>query len=219
MSEWLLDERAYAGPEHLDPDSVARYDAKAAVDVEETLALLDLRPEPTLVDLGAGTGTIASAAAAHCRRVVAVDPSPAMIDVLRARGLEAVEAGFLTYEHEGDPPAVVHSRHAVHHLPDFWKGIALARVYDLLAPGGTFVLRDLVYDFDPRVAGRHLEEWLAGAARSAGTGWTRAELEEHIRTEHSTYGWLLASLLERAGFEIRDELHRGVYATYVCAKR
>jgi SAM-dependent methyltransferase len=219
MSEWLLDERAYAGPEHLDPDYVARYDAKAGVDVEQTLALLGLRPETTLVDLGAGTGTIAAAASAHCRRVVAVDPSPAMVEVLRARGLEAVEAGFLTYEHEGDRPAVVHSRHALHHLPDFWKGIALARVHDLLAPGGTFVLSDLVYDFEPSAAGEYIEQWLAGAVRSSDVGWTRAELAEHVRTEHSTYGWLLQSLLEHVGFEIRDELHRGVYATYVCAKR
>jgi SAM-dependent methyltransferase len=218
MSEWLLDERAHAGPEHLDPEYVARYDAKAGVDVEETIALLDLRPELTLVDLGAGTGTIAAAASAHCRRVVAVDPSPAMVEVLRTRGLEAVEAGFLTYEHEGDAPDVVYSRHALHHLPDFWKGVALARVHELLPPGGRFVLRDLVYDFEPRAANDRVEEWLAAAAPSSDVGWTRAELAEHVRTEHSTYAWLLSPLLAHAGFEIRDELHRGVYATYVCTR-
>lgn len=217
----MIDERALAGPEHLDEDYVARYDAKAGLDVEEELALLrahGLGPETTLVDVGAGTGVLAAAAAPHCRRVVAVDPSPAMVAVLRERGLEAVEAGFLTYEHEGDQPQLVHTRNALHHLPDFWKGVALARVHDLLAPGGTFVLRDLVYDFEPREAGVRIEEWLAGAAPSPDVGWTRAELQVHLRAEYSTFSWLLEPLLERAGFTIADSVHRGVYATYVCTK-
>jgi SAM-dependent methyltransferase len=215
-----FDERAHAGPEHLEPGYVARYDAKTQADVEADLELLRRRglgPQTTFVDLGAGTGVLAAAARPHCRRVVAVDPSPAMVAELRARGLEAVEAGFLTYAHEGEPPQLVHSRNALHHLPDFWKGIALARVHDLLAPGGTFVLRDLVYSFEPAEADERLEAWFAGAAPSTDVGWTRAELEEHVRTEHSTYTWLLEPLLEHAGFEILEaEQRAGAYATYVC---
>jgi SAM-dependent methyltransferase len=215
-----FDERAHAGPEHLEPGYVARYDAKTQADVEADLELLRRRglgPHTTFVDLGAGTGVLAAAARPHCRRVVAVDPSPAMVAELRARGLEAVEAGFLTYAHEGEPPQLVHSRNALHHLPDFWKGIALARVHDLLAPGGTFVLRDLVYSFEPAEADGRLGAWFAGAAPSRDVGWTRAELEEHVRTEHSTYTWLLEPLLEHAGFEILEAEQRGgAYATYVC---
>jgi SAM-dependent methyltransferase len=215
-----FDERAHAGPEHLEPGYVARYDAKTQADVEADLELLRRRglgPQTTFVDLGAGTGVLAAAARPHCRRVVAVDPSPAMVAELRARGLEAVEAGFLTYAHEGEPPQLVHSRNALHHLPDFWKGIALARVHDLLAPGGTFVLRDLVYSFEPAEADERLEAWFAGAAPSTDVGWTRAELEQHVRTEHSTYTWLLEPLLEHAGFEILEaEQRAGAYATYVC---
>ena len=217
-----FDERAHAGPEHLDPAYVAAYDAKTQADAAADLELLrrcGLRAETTFVDLGAGTGVLAAAAAAHCRRVVAVDPSPAMVEAIRARGLEAVEAGFLTYEHAGDAPQLVHTRNALHHLPDFWKGIALARVHDLLAPGGTLVLRDLVYSFEPRDADERLEAWFDGAAPTPDRGWTRAELEEHVRTEHSTFAWLLEPLLERAGFEIVESEHRrGAYATYVCRR-
>jgi hypothetical protein len=140
-----------------------------------------------------------------------------MVEVLRGRGLEAVEAGFLTYEHDGDAPGIVHSRNALHHLPDVWKGVALARIRALLAPGGVFLLRDLVYDFAPAEADDRIEQWLAGAAPTPAAGWTRAELEEHVRTEHSTYSWLLEELLRRAGFEIRDvSVRGGIYATYVC---
>jgi SAM-dependent methyltransferase len=226
---WYPDEAASAGPEHLDSAYVAGYDAKAGIDLDEELALLQaqgLGPETTLVDLGAGTGALALAAAPHCLRVVAVDRSAAMLAAARERldaagiaNVELVQAGFLTYEHVGEPPQLVHTRNALHHLPDLWKGIALLRIHDLLAPGGTLILRDLVYPFEPCDADEGIEAWLAGAAPTAAEGGTRPELEEHLRTEHSTFSWLLEPLLEHAGFDIREASHRGIYATYVCAAR
>ena len=227
---WYPDEAVHAGHEHLDPAYVAGYDVKAGVDLDRDVTLLQahgLGPETTLVDLGSGTGALAVAAAPHCRRVVAVDASPAMlaasregVDAAGVPNVELVHAGFLTYEHVGEPPSLVHTRNALHHLPDFWKGIALLRIHDLLTPGGTLILRDLVYSFDPRDAEERVEGWLAGAAPTAAEGWTRAELEEHLRTEHSTFSWLLEPLLEHAGFDIREASHRGgVHATYVCVAR
>src|ERR1043166_2278571 len=74
---WLLDETAHAGSEHLDPAYAAAYDEKTGADPSAELELLrehGLAAETTLVDLGAGTGLTALAAAPHCRRVVAVDP-------------------------------------------------------------------------------------------------------------------------------------------------
>ncbi|HEY2354652.1 MAG TPA: class I SAM-dependent methyltransferase [Gaiellaceae bacterium] len=221
---WHPDERAHAGPEHLDPQYVAGYDAKTALDLDDALGILrrhGLGSDTTLVDLGCGTGLLASTAARECRRVVGVDPSPAMLELARARtdAVEWVEAGFLTYTHTGEPPQLVHSRHALHHLPDFWKGVALARIHEMLAPGGVLVLRDLVYDFEPVEAGERIEAWLAAASTSPATGWTREELETHVRDEPGTYAWLLESLLERTGFEIRErDVRNGIYATYVCAR-
>jgi SAM-dependent methyltransferase len=222
---WYLDERAHAGAEHLDSAYVASYDAKTRLDLDAALDLLrrhGLGPGNTLVDLGCGTGLLAAAAAAEARRVVGVDVSPTMLELARRRSdaVEWVEAGFLTYEHEGDSPQLVHSRHALHHLPDFWKGVALARIHDLLAPGGVFVLRDLVYDFEPREIDVEIEEWLARAAPTPAEGWTRRELEEHVRDEHSTFSWLLEQLLVRAGFEIVErDMVGGLYATYVCVRQ
>ena len=221
---WYPVEREHAGPEHLEADYVAGYDAKTGLDLEDALGLLrrqGLRADTTLLDLGCGTGLLAAAAASEVGRVVGVDPSPAMLGVARSRSdtVEWVEAGFLTYDHEGAPPQLVHSRHALHHLPDFWKGVALARIHDLLAPGGAFVFRDLVYDFEPADADRRIEEWLAGAAPTPAQGWTRAELETHVRDEHSTFAWVHESLLEHAGFEIVErDVRGGIYATYVCRR-
>jgi SAM-dependent methyltransferase len=222
---WYPDERALAGPEHLDPAYVASYDVKAALDVEPALEVLrrnGLGSETTLVDLGCGTGLLAAAAAGEARRVVGVDPSKAMLELARSRAgsVEWVEAGFFSYEHTGEPPQLVHSRHALHHLPDFWKGVALARIHDLLAPGGVLVLRDLVYDFEPAESEHRIEEWLAAAAPNAADGWAREELEAHVRDEHSTFSWLLEPLLAHAGFDIRErEVAGGIYSTYVTVRR
>ena len=78
--------------------------------------------------------------------------------------IEAIQAGFLTYRHTGEPADVMFSRNALHHLSDFWKAIALSRMAAMLRPGGTLRLHDLVYAFDPADADNAIEPWLAGAA-------------------------------------------------------
>jgi SAM-dependent methyltransferase len=227
---WWLEELGHAGDEHLDPGYVAGYDRKAGADPAadlEVLLGLGLDETSTLVDLGAGTGGLALAAAPLCRRVVAVDVSPAMLAALRERvaqrrltNVECVRAGFLTYEHEGEPADFVYSRNALHHLPDFWKAIALRRVAAMLRPGGVLRLHDLVYAFEPVEAERVIEAWVAGGAARPEDGWTRPELETHVREEHSTYDWLLEPMLRRAGFEVRDATvgPSRTYAAYTCVR-
>lgn len=230
---WWLDERAYAGREHSDAQHARRYDAKmdagAADEVRRLQAAGVLHPESTVVDLGAGTGQFTLAAAAVCARVVAVDVSPLMLARLREKldgdavgNVELVDAGFLTYAHAGDPADVVYSRFALHHLPDFWQAIALRRMADMLRPGGVLRLSDVVYSFEPGDAGRRIEAWIADTmAADADGGWTRAELAEHVRDEHSTFTWLLEPMIERAGFDIVDATYdpSGMLAQYLCRKR
>jgi SAM-dependent methyltransferase len=221
----VLDEAAYAGSEHLDPAYVAGYDAKTGFDVGADLDLLrslGLDARSTLVDLGAGTGLLAAGAARECERVVAVDPSPAMLAVARGRpaAFECVEAGFLSYQHRGAPPAFAYSRNALHHLPDFWKAIALERIARMLSPRGTLVLRDIVYSFAPNEADAALEAWFEAAPDDPNEGWTRSELERHVRDEHSTFSWMLEPMLESAGFDVADRWYSEsqTYARYVCRK-
>ncbi len=212
---WFVDELAHAGRENLDAGHVARYDAKEDADAPAEVALLrelGLTADSVLVDLGAGTGQLTLAVASHCARVVAVDVSPVMLERLQrkitASGLtnvELVRAGFLSYQHRAEPGAaadVVYSRYALHHLPDFWKAMALVRIRRMLAPGGLFRLWDVVYDFAPDEAEQRLEAWCATGGDSVDVEWSRAEIEEHVRDEHSTFSWVLEPMLERAGFEI-----------------
>lgn len=230
MDSWWLDELAHAGQEHLDPAYVAGYEAKAGYDPAEDIAVLvshGCAAGSVVVDLGAGTGRFAMAAAALGAHVVAVDVSPPMAAVLRERvtsagltNVSVVEAGFLSYEHVGPPADFVFSRNALHQLPDFWKGIALDRIRTVLRPGGILRLRDLVYDFEPSAATAWVLAWMAGGVDDPAKGWTPAELGEHARLEYSTYSWLFEPMLERTGFAIlTTEYVRGAYGAYTCRRR
>lgn len=228
---WVLDELAHAGRENLDPTHVAHYDDKEEAGAATELAMLlalGLATGSTVVDLGAGTGQFSVAAAAAMGRVVAVDVSPVMLGHLRAKverlglgNVECVHAGFLSYEHRGGAADLVYSRYALHHLPDFWKAIALTRMAAMLGTGGILRLSDAVYGFAPTQARAHLERWMASVpADAVSNAWTRLELEEHVRDEHSTFTWLLEPMIERAGFAIEradysDDL---IFAHYICRK-
>jgi ubiquinone/menaquinone biosynthesis C-methylase UbiE len=227
---WFLDELAHAGREHLDSSYVPTYDAKAGTDPAEDLALLraqGLNAGDTLVDLGAGTGTFALAAAPFCRRVVAVDVSPVMLARLRekaaARGvanIECVQAGFLSYTHQGAPADFAYSRHALHHLPDFWKALALARIAAMLREGGVLFIRDLIFSCDLAETPQVVSAWLAKAPADPAGGWTRAELAIHLREEYSPFSWLLEPMLVRAGFAIQAAEHSEsrTHSAYTCVK-
>jgi ubiquinone/menaquinone biosynthesis C-methylase UbiE len=228
---WMIDELAHAGPEHLDPGFVAGYDRKQGYpDFAEDVEVLNahgIGPESTVVDIGAGTGRFVLAAAALAGRVVAADISPAMISVVRARAadagltnIECVQAGLLSYQHTGPPAEAVFTRNTLHQVPDFWKAIALERIAGLLPPGGVLRLRDLIYDFQPAEADAVFSRWLSRGASDPAAGYTGEDFAEHIRTEFSTFRWLLEPMLTAAGFEITDSEFRGsVYGAYTCVKR
>ena len=227
----MIDELAYAGPEHLDPAFVAGYDRKQgypdpAGDLD-AFAARGLDASSAVVDLGAGAGQFALAAARRFGHVTAVDVSPAMITVLRDRAaaaglanLDCVRAGFLTYQHQGPPADGVYTRNALHQLPDFWKALALDRIARMLRPGGVLRLRDLIYDFRPAETEEVFREWFGHAAADPAEGYTSEDYAEHIRTEHSTYRWLFEPILAAAGFYIAEVIFEGrLYGTYTCVKK
>jgi SAM-dependent methyltransferase len=224
---WFPDETAYAGRENLDEAHVARYDAKEDADAAREVRLLQsagLTRESRVVEFGPGTGQFTVCVAPECARVTAVDVSPVMLRRLEAKltaleldNVDIVHAGFLSYVHDGPPADVVYSRLALHHLPDFWKAVALSRVRGILRAGGLLRLWDVVYDFDPADAAERIEAWCATGGDAVDAGWTRAELEEHVRDEHSTFTWLLEPMLRRSGFEVLDAEHSGdgIWANYL----
>jgi ubiquinone/menaquinone biosynthesis C-methylase UbiE len=226
-----FDEKEHAGPEHLDPDYVAKYDAKARTDPSAGIQHLKdfgLGADSVVVDLGAGSGTFAVAVAPHCKRVIAVDVSPAMISAMKSKvedlgltNVEIVEAGFLSFEAPSAPVDFVYSRHALHSLPDDQKREALKHVAALLKPGGIFYLKDLIYSFPKEQADTYFGAWLDAAPARPEDGWTREELQTHINTEFSPYSDVLEGMLADAGLEIKETTHREnkIFGAYTCRKK
>jgi ubiquinone/menaquinone biosynthesis C-methylase UbiE len=206
---------------------VSRYDAKEDARAAAEVAVLQragLTSASVVVEIGVGTGQLAIAVAPVCARVIAVDVSPVMLERLRAKvaaarsgNVDIVQAGFLTYEHRGRPADVVYSRYALHHLPDFWKAVALARMHAMLRPGGVLRLWDVVYGFDPVEATDRIEAWCATVGTTVEAAWSRDELEEHVRDEHSTFTWLLEPMMRRVGFAVEEAEYSadGIFAKYI----
>lgn len=98
--------------------------------------------------------------------------------------------------------------------PDFWKAVTLARVRRMLGLGGRLRLWDVVYDFAPAEVEERIEAWCAGYDQAGEGEWNRADLEEHVRDEHSTFTWLLEPMMRCSGFEIVDAEHTddGIFA-------
>lgn len=227
---WLLDEVASAGRENLDVEHVSRYDSKEDAGAADEVLLcqaLGLTRDSVVVEIGAGTGQFTIAVAPACAQVIAVDVSPVMLKALRAKiddarldNIHVAQAGFLTYEHHGRPADFVYSRYALHHLPDFWKAVALARIHEILRPGGVLRLWDVVYSFDAADAEERIEQWCSTGNATVVDGWSRGELEEHVRDEHSTFNWLLEPMMQRSGFAIESAEYSddGIFAKYVARR-
>ena len=227
----MLDEMAHAGPEHLDEAFITGFDRKQGYpSPQEDIAAFTghgLGRDSVVVDLGAGTGQFALPAAWHFGHVIAVDVSQGMLNAMRSKAdaisaplppLEYVQGGFLSYS-PATPVDAVYTRNALHQLPDFWKAIALTRIAAMLKPGGVLRLRDLVYDFQPHEAKEVFMGWLTSAAADPADGYTAADYTEHIRTEYSTFRWLLEPMVTAAGFVITEVTYeRRLYAAYTCVK-
>ncbi len=229
--KWLFDASMQVGVDYTDKMLVAEYDKlhegfrNYAQEAKKIAAILNLSQHSSILDIGCGTGGLTIYLAEICRHVYAVDVSKAMISVLddkiKEQGLinvSTVQSGFLTYQHEGEPLDGIVANINLHHLPDFWKQIALCRFFDLLKPKGRLFLADVVFGFEPRDYKKVIDNWLAGMQDIAGQQMAE-ETIVHVRDEFSTWEWIMSGMLERAGFKIDNdfEIMPNIRA-YVCSK-
>ena len=109
------------------------------------------------------------------------------------------------------------TQYALHYLNDFWKLVALQRIYGVLKPGGQLFLRDVVFSCHPGELAETVHAWLRWMQEER--GYSREENVTHVREEHSTFSWVMEGLLERAGFRmVSAKFARGVYATYIAQR-
>lgn len=228
-TKWQYDEYRQVGVDYADTAAVEAYDARHArfrdvhAECNRILDTLAVTPESVVIEFGTGTGAFAIHAAQRCAGVYAVDVSKPMLEYVRQRaakaGLKNIvfgHAGFLTYEHGGAPADAIVTSMALHHLPDFWKGIALARMHGMLKSGGLLYIHDVI--FDSVDAESNISRWIDKLG-GIGGAQLRDEIATHVREEFSTFDWILDGLLERAGFRILSkEMVEGVVGTYLCKK-
>ena len=211
---WQYDELRQVGIDFEDVEQVTAYDAKQGSDpgVEQALIKrLGVFRGAVVVDLGCGTASFARAAAQHGAVVHAVDVSQAMLDYARgkarAEDLSRVEfhrAGFLTFSPGDRSVDFIVSRFALHHLPDFWKQVALVRLAGMLRSGGRLFLRDVAFSFPVAEYERAISGWIEHMPRVY--GFSRGEAETQLCEEHTSFKWVLDGMLERAGFEVLESL-------------
>ena len=195
-------------------------------EIREVLDFLDLQPDQTVLEIGTGTGEFALAAARNCAKVYAVDLSAGMLRYAKKKAesqgvsnVEFIQGGFLTYEHQGAPLDAVVTQIALHHLPDFWKQIALMRMAGMLRDGGKLFLRDVVYSFDIREHKSFFEDFVSKASETVGPKFAE-HIEAHVKNEYSTLDWIMMGLIERAGFDVERAEHlNGFVGAYFCRKR
>ncbi|MBU0480324.1 MAG: methyltransferase domain-containing protein [Proteobacteria bacterium] len=227
---WEYNEFAQVGKDYGKAEEVAEFESRHSDfrDLKgESLRVLDtlgVGEHDILIDFGCGTGIFAILAAERCRQAHGVDVSKAMLDYARIKARKAGagnidfhHGGFLTFEYDGPPADFITSTLALHHLPDFWKRIALERMHRMLKPGGRLYLNDVV--IVPEGAFANIEALLARLGEAGGREM-RQDAEDHFRLEFSTYDWIMAGLLTRAGFTIdNSEIRDGVIATYYCTRQ
>jgi SAM-dependent methyltransferase len=151
-----------------------------------------------VVELGAGTGKLTRALAAlDAPRVVAVEPDPRMLAVLRQQGLAGVQGSAERIPlGDGEADAVV-AGSALHW---FELETTLAEIRRVLRPGGRFAFgwnhRDVRH---PTIA--RMSEAIY-AARPEGTGWRTRDWAAEVTTG------ALFRPVEQARFEHLHELPR-----------
>lgn len=226
---WQYDEMKQIGKDYDDLAEVEAYDARHGkfrnVEKENELILekLCVKLEHVLIDLGTGTGAFAIQAARRCSKVFAVDISRAMLEYAKRKAERAgatnivfCHGGFLTYSHSAQPVDAIVTNTAFHHLPDFWKGIALQGLNKMIKLGGRLYLSDVV--FEEKNVHENIAQFIAKLEKVAGHD-IRKDVEAHVRQEFSTYDWIIDGLLERANFRITSKaIQDGVIGRYLCRK-
>src|SRR6478609_7054312 len=149
--------------------------------------------------------------------------SPAMLALaeIYARDRKAKvatqSAGLLSFAYQPETYDLIVSEFTLHHLPDFWKAVAMSRIYRALKPGASFYLRDIVFASMPDGIERDVEQWADFHIKNH--DFSRASVVTHMRDEYSTFGWVMERMLIDVGFTLVSvDYHAPMHGTYLLRK-
>ena len=231
LPDWYYNEFIQVGTDYTDKEEIRRYDQKMQKirdignEAETMLRLINPQAEDIVLEIGCGTGEFSIEFSRHCKQVVALDVSEGMLEFAREKAksrnrsnIRFIKGSFLTFEPDEGPFDEVVTQLALHHLPDFWKFIALQRVSSMLKTGGRLYLKDVVFSSETRDFDSFISQLLQSIPEEVKDEMTR-EYILHIKEEFSTFDWVIKGLIEKAGFRIEESFYEnGFMATYLCIK-
>lgn len=229
INEWRYDESVQVGKDYSSNDEVSVYEethSKFRDLIQESNELLDVlsvNAGHSLIDFGCGTGVLAIQAALRGMNVFAVDISQNMLAYAEKKALEKniqsisfINSGFLNYIHSSGAVDYIITSFSLHHLPDFWKGVALKRMYNMLNSLGILYIQDIVISEENCI--NNINSFIQSQEELGGE-FLKIDAIEHFRDEFSTYDWVLDGMLERTGLKIESkESFLGLVCRYKCAK-
>jgi len=215
--KFIYNEFSHPGIDHSDKKYPAKYDEKMEkmrnyeTEAQKMVELLKINKNDVIIDIGAGTGGLTLQLAKFCKRIYAVDTSAAMLsrakeksEKLKIKNIEFINSGFLNYSHKGEEPSIITTKMALHHLPDFWKVIALKKIHDILKNDGRFFLSDVILSFEPGDYETIFNNWKDQLGKEVDKEFAN-ESVIHVNEEFSTFEWLMDKIIEKAGFKIKQK--------------
>ena len=220
--DWYYNQRRQIG---LDSAVASIYDRHDDSDLRARAALtmLGVQRGWRVADIGCGNGVLACEAAQMGAEVDAIDISPAMLALanIQARdrkvAIRTQPAGLLSFTYKPNSYDLIVSEFTLHHLPDFWKAVALSRIFCALKPGANFYLRDIVFVGTPDGSERDVDQWADFSIKNH--DFDRDSVVIHMRDEYSTFGWVIERMLADAGFMLTSvDYHAPLHGTYLLRK-
>src|SRR3979490_890965 len=220
--DWYYNERRQIG---LDSAVASIYDRHDDSDIRARAALtmLGVPRGGRVADIGCGNGVLACEAALMGAGVDAIDISPAMLALAKIQAsdrkvaIRTQSAGLLSFAYKPNSYDLIVSEFTLHHLPDFWKAVALSRIFSALKPGSSFYLRDIVFVGMPDGPERDVEQWADFNIKNH--GFSRDSVVTHMRAEYSTSGWVIERMRTDAGFTlVSSDYHAPLHGTYLLRK-
>jgi 2-polyprenyl-3-methyl-5-hydroxy-6-metoxy-1,4-benzoquinol methylase len=220
--DWYYNERNRMG---IEPAVASIYDSHDDADLRARAALkmLGVQRGWRIADIGCGNGVLATEAALMGAEVDAIDISPAMLALAeiyardRKAAVRTQSAGLLSFTYRPESYDLIVSEFTLHHLPDFWKAVAMARIFRALKSGASFYLRDIVYASMPDAVERDVEQWADFQIKNH--DFARDGVVTHMRDEYSTFGWVMERMLTDVGFTlVSADYHAPMRGTYLLRK-
>lgn len=176
--------------------------------ITRSIDLLKPKKDDVFLEIGTGTGNYALSVAKMVKAVVATDFSDEMLSVarrkaqiLRYTNIKFRRAGFMNLSSLDTQFNKVITNLSLHSLTDDDKYKAMENVFNVLEPGGRFVLGDIMYFFDSKDYLKNLNTLKFILSQCTGQNYFVKDLIEIMENEYPTYASKLTHMLHEAGFE------------------